>query len=308
MIFIAFAAPSRLRSSLYTQLPVRVSKRSRSLRTAHTVSRRLRPPTVASHTPNHQDLLDLYTIDTPPNPLVAAQTATNALHSLPKYLINSPIPSHTLAAFNTALAWRNRPNARPYLCIDSGCGCAQSTLRLARQFPNYDVIGIDRSEPRLMRNAAFRNHNGCPPNYPNVLLLRADLVPFWRLCARHLMLPHRHYILYPNPYPRPTDIKRRWYGHPIFPVLAKLSGRLEIRASWSAYLDDWRAAHLALARLGLTTMYARSLPSVDSPQPLLDLHPDSEDPYLAPLSNFEAKYLRVGQPIYSLVIGQDVDT
>lgn len=151
-------------------------------------------------------LRELYDIPTLPDIDLAVKTANAAAYAIHTYLEKTPIPQHTRQAFAEFIAWRQRPDARETLFVDAGCGHGWSTVRLARQFPNCDVVGVDRSGVKLSRNAAFR-HGGIPRDTPNALLLRADLVHFWRLCWQHKILPHRQYLLYPNPYPKKGHLK-----------------------------------------------------------------------------------------------------
>lgn len=156
--------------------------------------------------PVKRDLRELYTIDAEADIPCAIEMAKASTRSLKKYLQFSPVPAHTRVAFDTFLKWRRRPSARTQLCIDAGCGQGWSALRLAHELPDCDVVGVDKSAVRLHRNAAYR-HGGVARETDNALLLRADLIPFWRLCWQHGIRPTYHYILYPNPYPKPSDLK-----------------------------------------------------------------------------------------------------
>ena len=64
---------------------------------------------------------------------------------------------------------------------------------------------------------------------PNAILLRAELSDFYTLVAYQSdWIVHSHYLLYPNPYPKSKHLKRRWHGHPIFPVLLAIGNRMDI--------------------------------------------------------------------------------
>ena len=57
----------------------------------------------------------------------------------------------------------------------------------------------------------------------NAILIRAELSDFFTLVAfQSDWIVHSHYLLYPNPYPKGKHLKRRWHGHPIFPVMLAL--------------------------------------------------------------------------------------
>lgn len=124
------------------------------------------------------------------------------------------------------------------LVLDSGCGTGESTGLLAQALPDCTVIGIDKSAARLSRNGA-----GVAPQLEgNRVLVRAELETFWRLAVRAGWHLHRHYLFYPNPWPKPGQLQRRWHAHPVFPELLKLGGRLEMRSNWEIYALEFAAA------------------------------------------------------------------
>lgn len=186
----------------------------------------------------------------------------------------TPIHPGSAAAFDQFLdAYDgNRDDSRP-LIIDAGCGTGISTGLLAAEFPQAMVIGIDRSAHRLAR---------APRNLPpSALLLRARLEDFWRLLAEAGIRPWRQFVLYPNPWPKPAQFKRRWHGHPVFPTLVSLGGSIELRCNWQIYAEEFAlAADLCGAR----------------PAPVVSFQPET------PLSAFERKYAASGHPLYRLVI------
>lgn len=175
-----------------------------------------------------------------------------------------PIAVHTMEAFRQAQQWREKLGAHAGVILDSGCGTGRSTIALAEQFPDALVIGIDQSAKRLTRT----NEEGERPN--NVLLLQAECADFWRLALQNQWQLERHYLLYPNPWPKAAHLKRRWHGHAVFPDMLKLGGVLELRSNWPIYLQEMHQA-LSLAghvsRLEMGWQIAK------------------------PLSDFERKYL-----------------
>lgn len=147
-----------------------------------------------------------------------------------------PILEHNRAAFMQSMdAWQAH-GAKP-LILDAGCGVGLSTLHLATQFPDHFVIGVDQSSDRLERNTHW--HSSTPDN---VHWARADLVDYWRLMITHKIYPQRHYILYPNPWPKIGHLARRWHGHAVFPAIVALGGQLECRSNWRIYIDEFAAA------------------------------------------------------------------
>lgn len=179
-----------------------------------------------------------------------------------------PIAAFNLAAFE-AVAARVKTSGRP-LILDSCCGVGASTRQLALSFPDHLIIGVDRSENRLQRKLGALPENAC--------LVRADLVDFWRLALSEGWKPERHFLLYPNPYPKKSDLKQRWHAHPVFPALVALGGRFESRSNWQLYLQEMQQA---LAYYGIQAHL----------EPLV---------VEQPLTPFERKYHLSGQTLWRL--------
>ena len=147
-----------------------------------------------------------------------------------------PITDYNREAFERSIAVWQQAGAPP-LILDAGCGIGLSTHHLALQFSDHFVIGIDQSADRLARGVAW------PAATPtNLLLLRADLVDYWRLLLQTGIRPARHYVLYPNPWPKIGHLARRWHAHPVFPTLIALGGHFECRSNWAIYIDECAAA------------------------------------------------------------------
>lgn len=194
----------------------------------------------------------------------------------------APIAEHSAEAFEQAQNWiASHQNKTQYMGIilDSGCGVGQSTAWLAKQYPEHLVIGLDRSEDRLSRQ---------PELVSNAYLLRADVTSFWRLAVQADWQLARHTIFYPNPYPKPKHVQRRWHAHPVFPFILKLGGVLECRSNWKLYLQELEAA---LAIIGIGSSIVELKPSAES--------------NAAPVTLFEAKYQASGQQCWQLVADLD---
>jgi tRNA G46 methylase TrmB len=169
------------------------------------------------------------------------------------------------------------PGIPEKLILDSGCGTGDSTRRLARRRPDWLVLGVDKSAARLCSGGATK----FPHREDNLILLRADLATFWRLALESGWRLRRHYLLYPNPWPKPGQLKRRWHAHPVFPTLLQLGGRLEMRCNWAIYAQEFAAAlNLALG----TSIQAEQQAEAD------------------PISPFERKYRASGHALYSVVV------
>nr|WP_314628990.1 methyltransferase domain-containing protein [uncultured Noviherbaspirillum sp.] len=171
-------------------------------------------------------------------------------------VFRKPVTEYNRAAFDTSLAaWRDH-GSMP-LILDAGCGVGLSTLHLARQFPTHFVIGVDQSADRLARNVQW------PGDLPaNCIHVRADLVDYWRLLQQAGIGLARHYILYPNPWPKKQHLGRRWHGHPVFPTIVALGGAFECRSNWRIYVEECAAALTQLSGIAVP------VESLDAAQPI----------------------------------------
>jgi tRNA G46 methylase TrmB len=189
-----------------------------------------------------------------------------------------PIAQHTIRAVEyaqTAIARQHAP-----LILDSGCGTGESTIFLAETHPEHFVVGVDKSLARLSKNKFFGiSHD------KNFLLVRADLIDFWRLAVSKQWQVEKHYLLYPNPWPKKNQVKRRFHGHPVFFDLIKLGYYFELRSNWQIYVQEFAAA-FAFAT-GIQTQVERFCPTV---------------PYI---SLFEKKYAESGDELFRLIVEQD---
>lgn len=188
-----------------------------------------------------------------------------------------PYASYNVDAFQASMAgW---DGAAP-LILDAGCGVGHSTIELARTFPQHWVIGVDQSEDRLTRRKPYPA--AMLPT--NMVLVRADLVDYWRLCHEAGVRLDRHYVLYPNPWPKIGHLARRWHAHPVFPFAVALGGRFECRSNWRVYVEE-----MALA-LRIVTGKAVEWASFETENPL---------------TPFERKYRDSGQVLYRLACELD---
>ncbi|PTD95254.1 tRNA (guanine(46)-N(7))-methyltransferase TrmB [Pseudothauera lacus] len=161
------------------------------------------------------------------------------------------------------------------LILDAGCGVGHSTIQLARAHPDHWVIGVDQSADRLNRRKPYPD--ALMPR--NMVFVRADLVDFWRLLDERGVRLARHYLLYPNPWPKIGHLARRWHAHPVFPWLLRLGGVLECRSNWQVYIEELALA-LRIAS-GREVGWERFEAEVA-------------------LTPFERKYRDSGQPLYRL--------
>lgn len=109
-------------------------------------------------------------------------------------------------------------------------------------------VEADRNPDVMVKRGIQADVKQEKENIPkNMLLLRADLVDFWILASRdNAWIVDAHFFLYPNPYPKRSQLRRRWHGHPVFPVMLRLGGKITVRSNWRVYLEEMCLAVLAI--------------------------------------------------------------
>jgi tRNA (guanine-N7-)-methyltransferase len=177
-----------------------------------------------------------------------------------------PAAEHTRIAFNEVS--ERVTQHRGALIFDSFCGTGMSTALLAEKNPGCLVIGIDKSSHRLSRHQP-----GITDNY---LLVQADCGDFWRLARQAGWQLSKHFLLYPNPWPKPGHLKRRVHGSPELVDLLALGGQVELRSNWQVYVEEF----------GIALVLCQQHPHIKQ------LGCDE------PLSLFESKYLQSGHQLW----------
>ena len=157
--------------------------------------------------------------------------------------------------------------------LDSGCGTGESTVALATMHPGNIVIGIDRSAVRLRRVAA----NKLATREGNCVWVRARLETFWRLMLGANWGVEKNYFLYPNPWPKSEQMKKRWHAHPSFPVVLKLCRNIELRSNWEIYAEE----------------FVRAIEWSGCDRPKVELFSAENT-----ISSFEKKYAASGHKLY----------
>ncbi len=141
------------------------------------------------------------------------------------------IPQYAIDAFEKSQEFVLKQNKK--VVLDSGCGTGESAYHLAKSHPDLTVIGLDKSKDRLDRS---HTHGVMPEN---LMLIQCDCIHFWRLLSNaHWEISHQ-YLLYPNPWPKPGHLQRRWHAHPVFPDMMSLGGCLTMRTNWEVYAKEF---------------------------------------------------------------------
>jgi len=167
------------------------------------------------------------------------------------------------------------------IIFDSGCGTGDSTLYLASLHPDALVVGIDKSAVRLGKAQSKAGPAA------NLLHVRAELADIWRLTRQAGWQLQHHYLLYPNPWPKKRQLKRRWHAHPVFPDLLALGGILHLRSNWRLYLEEF--AESVRIATGLETV-------------------PYEVSVTQPISAFEKKYWLSEQKLFELEVNLNAQT
>jgi len=184
-----------------------------------------------------------------------------------------PYAVHTIEAFKQAINFI-QTFTQPVI-LDSGCGCGESSFVLAAKYPNHPVIGIDKSICRLSKTQK--------KNQPaNLLFLQAELLDFWRLALAEKLDVFFHALYYPNPWPKESQVGRRFHAHPIFPTLLQLCPNIELRTNWKIYAEEF----LEASRVGFQYLQMNITPFLEEWIPK------------KPETAFERKYYESGQTLY----------
>lgn len=182
-----------------------------------------------------------------------------------------PISDHTQAAFDNVLTWLG--NWQGDVILDSCCGVGESTANIARQYPDCKVIGLDKSALRVNKHEHYESGDD------NYAVFRADVNDFWRLAQTQSWSVRKHFLLYPNPYPKSSQIQKRWYASAAMVDLMALCPHIEVRSNWLLYLMEFSRA---ASHYGLNGDVQELVGS-------------------DPMTPFERKYLASGQPCWQLI-------
>ncbi|KAL3780361.1 hypothetical protein ACHAW5_007119 [Stephanodiscus triporus] len=284
------------------------------MRSSHREKRQSAEGAITQHTINDEIC--------PPTDAVALRKLVHKhVRALPKYWKMKPTAKHNVAAFEEALDFiirrgQSRDESLTKVVLDSGCGTGRSSHLLGERYRDCVVIGIDQSLARLSKNRAY----GQLENDTNVHLIRAELFDFWKFCIcsprwrRHVQIV-KHYLLYPNPYPKKSRLKNRFYAHPSFPLLMMTltmdddvdeDKELVVRSNWRGYLDEFKLAAGVWGEIGGDVNDWVDFVDANGEGEWFPKAPPAEwkttGPTLItvspPLTNFEAKFLKCGEPIY----------
>jgi tRNA G46 methylase TrmB len=217
-------------------------------------------------------------------------------------------------------------------------GIDQSLVRLSRNkaYRNNNNINLhttmDREEEeevvvaditeKLPNNSSSSSSSSSSNS--NVILVRAELSDFWYLCSSSPQFHEQafiiqHYILYPNPCPKKSRLQHRFYAHPSFPLLMMTLDNMEddngndddkvliVRSNWKGYLDEFKIAVNIWSGNNIINNNGEvndncAHQEVNDSVLWTTKGPEQLPCTICPMTNFEAKFVDCGEPIYELTI------
>jgi tRNA G46 methylase TrmB len=208
-----------------------------------------------------------------------------------------PIAEHTRQAFLTIIKWLE--NWEGDVVLDSCCGVGESTLNIAHKYPHAKIIGVDKSIARLDKHKSYKVKQN-QEDESNYRVIQADLNDFWRLLADYISANKplwrikKHFILYPNPYPKKAQIGKRWYASALMPYIIELCDNIEVRSNWKLYVQEFLFAAQFYGLQGQISELGCELAKSPEKSQL-------QERYRA-ITPFERKYLDANQICFKLVI------
>lgn len=167
------------------------------------------------------------------------------------------------------------PQAPQALDIEIGCGVGMHPLGRAIHFPKRTIVAIEHTKEKFQK---FARRIKAHQNPVNLIAVHANAIS---VLTHHIKdeSVDQIFLLYPNPYPKISDRKKRWVFLPFMKeLIAKLrsGGMVTIATNEAWYAEEvWMAMELAYP------MTTRSIQRLDQ--------------NARPRTHFEAKYLARGE-------------
>jgi len=170
--------------------------------------------------------------------------------------------------------------------LEIGCGVGLHPIRYGQAHPERRLIAIEHTSEKFGKFARrLRRH----PDIQNVVPIHADAISW--VCHQ---IPERSldriFLLYPNPYPMPRDLNKRWHAMPFMDFLLrrlKIGSVLIMATNESFYADE--AESLFSAREQVIEVSRRAFCIEDLPIELARTH-------------FERKYLERGETCHEIIV------
>ena len=118
------------------------------------------------------------------------------------------------------------------IILDSCCGTGDSSFYLQKGLKKNEIlVAIDKS-PFKLRKAINKMRD------KRIFFIRGNVLDLWSGLYLEKVSIKKHYLLYPNPWPKQKHMKKRWYAHAILPTMLKFTKELEVRTNWYTYATE----------------------------------------------------------------------
>lgn len=170
------------------------------------------------------------------------------------------------------------------LDLEIGCGVGWHPIQYARENPGRFLAAIEHTRTRF---ESFERRVLRHPELTNLMAIHADAIEW----VTHALAPEsveRIFLLYPNPYPKRSDLNKRWHAMPFMGRLLsvlKTGGELRLATNERFYFEE--------AREFLDNRWKMKIQESIS-------FTNTTAPVGAPRTHFEKKYLARGETCFEL--------
>lgn len=125
----------------------------------------------------------------------------------------------------------------PILDVEIGAGVGLHPLRYCEDNPKRFLVAIEHSNERFKK---FQRRIGYHSKRSNLLAVHEDAESFF-VCYLEKESVDRIFLLYPNPYPKPVHLNRRWHAMPFAAQILKtlkVGGTLHLATNENFYAQE----------------------------------------------------------------------
>lgn len=125
------------------------------------------------------------------------------------------------------------------LDLEIGCGVGWHPIQYARENPDRFLVAIEHTRTRF---ESFERRTFRHPELKNLMAIHADAVE-WVTHALGPQSIERIFLLYPNPYPKRSDLNKRWHAMPFMGRLLsvlKTGGEVLLVTNERFYFEEAR--------------------------------------------------------------------
>jgi len=171
--------------------------------------------------------------------------------------------------------------------LEIGCGVGWHAITMAQRHPDWQILAVERTHEKYRKfSDRLDRHRASGVTLDNLHARNVDFAVLQNLYPLQPGSLKRVFILYPNPYPKPKHLNKRWYAMPFLQVIVDLmqdGATLNLATNIKDYAEG---CCLAFPEVGLELTSQRVLGIVDVEHAR---------------THFEKKYLSDSQPCYDLV-------